>query len=200
MKKTLILGALYVLSMTSLQAQLKLPEGYAVANDVNDSALILKADFNGDKIKDQFVVIEKEGNAKLMALISKGGKQYRTITHKSLDFFDCCSSISFGKNILTLTSNGMRYFEYYKFRYNKKLQTFELIGYDTENFGNAIHDGAGTQSVNLLSGMYAYSVYTAKDETDGTSRSDKMKISVPKKFTLANFNEAYEFLHTLKTE
>jgi hypothetical protein len=200
MKKITLLCLLFTIKMTVLPAQLKLPEGYAVANDVNDSVLILKADFNGDKIKDQFAVIEKEGNAKLIALISKGGKQYRTLTHKSLDFFDCCSSLSFEKNILTVTSRGMRYFEYYKFRYNKKMLTFELIGYDTESFGNAIHDGAGTESVNLLSGVYEYSVYTATNETDGTTKSDTIKITVPKKFTLANFDEAYEFLHALRTE
>jgi hypothetical protein len=78
--------------------------------------------------------------------------------------------------------------------------TFELIGYDTESFGNAIHDGAGTESVNLLSGIYEYSVYTATNETDGTTKSDTIKIKVPKKFTLANFDEAYEFLNALRTE
>ena len=200
MKKLVVLLLLCLVKNTVVMAQLKLPEGYVIANDVNDSALILKADFNGDRIKDQFTIIEKEGNARMIALISKGPKQFTTLTHPELEFFDCCSTIAFEKNVLTLTSRGMRYFEYYKFRYNKKLLTFELIGFDTESFGNAIHDGAGTQSMNMLTGMYEYSVYTAKDENDGTSKSDKRKVKVPKKYTLNNFNEAYAFLHTLKTE
>ena len=199
MRFVIYFSFLFVLICNQGYSQLNMPEGYQLALDINDSYLILTHDFNKDGMIDTFAVIEKEGNAKLIAILSKGSKSKITITHNEGNFYSCCASIVYKKNILTLTTKGMRYFEYYKFRFNKKLANFELIGHDTESFGNAIHDGAGTKSVNLLTRDYEYSTYSAIDENSGETKSGKRKIKLPKKFTLSNFNEAIEFLSDLES-
>jgi len=184
------------MSMVSV-AQFKIPEGYEITNGVNDSALSARPDLNKDGKKDFIAVIDKEGNAKLIAYISKGSKGYRMLTHPALDFFGCCSSMNIKNGIVSITTTGMRYFETYSFRYSKKLMTLALIGFDSESFGNAIHDGAGTQSVNMLTGDYEFSTYSAIDENNGNTRKGSKKLKLPAKFTLTNFDQAVDFLQEL---
>ena len=198
MNTHLVLSILFMFGVQDLMAQQKIPSGYHISLDIGESPLTLFYDFNKDGIKDQFSVIEKEGEAKLLATLSKGKKGFINLTHKSTDYFSCCAEMKFEKNIITLTTRGMRYFQHYKFRYNKRINNFELIGYDTENFGNAIHDGAGHQSVNLLTGQYEFSRFDAKDEENGDITEGKKILKMPKKFTLTNFHEAILFLEALE--
>lgn len=195
-------AVLFMLLVTGLQAfaQFPMPSGYTVARDANEQPLRMERDFNQDGRKDLVAVMQKGEQVKLFALISKGPKEFRTITHQNPDYFECCSTMEFVKNVLKLTTRGNRYFQTYTFRYNRQLSNFELIGYDSESFGNAIHDGAGTQSLNLLTGRYFYSLYTATNESDGKTTEGNRRVKLPKKYTLSNFHEALVFLDGMKME
>lgn len=177
-----------------------MPAGYAVMNDASEHPLRIEKDFNQDGRKDLMAVMQKDDHVRIFAFISKGPSGFRTITHQDPDYFECCSVMDYTKNVLKLTTRGNRYFQTYTFRYNRQFANFELIGYDSESFGNAIHDGAGTQSVNLLTGRYLFSVYTATSESDGKTSEGNRKIRIPEKYTLSNFHKALLFLDGLKAE
>jgi hypothetical protein len=55
--------------------------------------------------------------------------------------------------ILTFHYQSMRWSTDLKFRIEKKYGDLRLIGSDTENYGNAVHDGAGSSSTNYLTGQ-----------------------------------------------
>lgn len=194
-----VLFLIFIFAISHMKAQFKLPEGYTISLDMNDSSLSIKADFNKDGKKDLFAIISNQEKTRLVSFLSKG-KKFVMHLSKEMEYFDCCSSILFEKNILKLSSNGMRYFEYYKLRYNPKISTFEVIGIDSESFGNAAHDGAGTQSLNLLNGQYEYSFYTANSDSTGTTNTGNKKLKLPVKYTITNFGQALEFFQNADNE
>lgn len=200
MRRILLLLAIFLLPAGRSFAQYPMPAGYVVLNDANERPLRIEKDVNQDKRNDLVAVMQKGDHVKIVALISKGAKEFRTITHQDPEYFECCSTMEFTKGVLKLTTRGNRYFQTYTFRYNRQLANFELIGYDSESFGNAIHDGAGTLSLNLLTGRFLFSVYTATSETDGKTTEGNRRVKLPKKYTLSNFHEAIVFLEGLKAE
>ena len=195
---SLLIAFLFAACVT--HAKFPLPAGYTLSKDANEVPLKLEKDFNQDGHKDLVAVMQKGEQVKIFAIISKGAKAFRTITHQDPSYFACCSSMEFIKGIVKFTTLGNRYFQTFSFRYNRQLSNFELIGYDAESFGNAIHDGAGTQSLNLLTGRYMYTLYTAINEEDGKSTEGNRRLKLPKKYTLSNFHEALLFLEGLKME
>lgn len=194
-----ILLMMLVFTVFDVNAQFNLPEGYTISKDFNDSSLSIQADFNKDGKKDLFAIISNQEKTRLISFISNK-KKFVMHLSKEMEYFDCCSSIQFDKNILKLSSNGMRYFEYYKLRYNAKISNFEVIGIDSESFGNAAHDGAGTQSLNFLNGAFVYSFYTANTDSTGTTNTGNKKLNLPAKYTMTNFGQALEFFQNADNE
>jgi hypothetical protein len=67
------------------------------------------------------------------------------------------------KGVLTFHFQSMRWSTDLKFRKEAKYGDMRLIGTETENYGNAVHDGAGSASTNYLTGE-RISNYMAWDE------------------------------------
>jgi hypothetical protein len=193
MKK--IIPFLLVLGYTA-SAQIQLPQGYSVQKNMDGKANEIRTDFNADGKQDVIAVITKGEDVKLFAAISSSKGSYTYSTHKSMEYFDCCSRMEQKGNIVKIHSNGMRYFENYTLRYNKTSFGFDVIGFDSESFGNAINDGAGTKSINLLTGDFESSInqVPSGQPEKGKVVKQKKKLRVPKKYTLKNFNEAMDFI------
>lgn len=139
---------------------------------------------------------------RLFAAIS-GPKGYRSITHGDLEYLDCCNRIEQKGAVIKVYSNGMRYFENYTFRYNKTTSTFDFIGYDNESFGNAVNDGAGTHSINMLTGTHIGHIYHAdrnNPETEGQAEDFTRKYKMPKRFTLSDFPAAMKWIEGKVTQ
>ena len=56
------------------------------------------------------------------------------------------------KNVISIKHQSMRHDFELKFRYESKYKNYMLIGSEYNNYGNAIHDGAGNISSNFLAG------------------------------------------------
>ena len=152
--------------------------------------------------KDLFAVLSnQQQQTKLFAALS-GKDGHKTIHHSPLDYMDCCNRLELQNNVVKVYSNGMRYFENYTFRYNKVTATFDFIGYDNESFGNAVHDGAGFHSLNLLTGQHKGSVYQSdrNNPEEGKARTINRKEKVPKKYTLSNFEAAMLWIEKVVQE
>lgn len=183
-------------------AQWQLPEGYTIQQSPDGKANKIEQDFNGDGKNDLFAVLgNKQQEIKLFAAISsKDG--YKAIHHAPLEYLDCCNRVECKNNIVKVFSNGMRYFENYTFRFNKTTSTFDFIGYDNESFGNAVHDGAGFHSINLLTGLHKGSVYQSNPNNpeDGKARTMNRKEKLPKKYTLSTFDAAMKWIEKIVQE
>lgn len=193
------IGYFLLLISFSASAQINLPAGYSIQKSMEGKPNEIRHDFNSDGKPDMFAVIQKGEETKLFAAVSNAKGAYMMSTHPAMEYFDCCNRLELKGNIVKVFSNGMRYFENYTFRYNKTNSGFDLIGFDSESFGNAVHDGAGNKSLNLLTGDYI-SVHTEVDANnpehyDVVQRKKKLKL--PKKYTLKNFNEAKQYIEKL---
>lgn len=104
-------------------------------------------DFDGDKKADVFQI--KDGKLSY-ALTSQGNK---TITSKGGSYADQ-TYLELKGNVVIYHCVFMRASNTFKFRYDTRLKAIRLIGYDNEQFGNAVNDGSGFSSYNLLTGDY----------------------------------------------
>lgn len=188
---------LIVALWSNAKAQFKLPEGYAIQDGLNGKNQIL-SDFNSDGKQDLFAVIQNgQESTKFFAAISVPNG-YLRITHDDLDYIDCCGGIEQKAAIIKLYSNGNRYFEHYTFRYNKTTQTFDFIGYDDENLGNASLEGVGSNSINLLTGTHISHTYYPglSNPTEGKSKELTRKYKMPQRYTLSEFPAAMRWINS----
>lgn len=178
-----------------------LPAGYRLSPGASGAANRVVYDFDQDGTADVFAVVEAaEGeNVRLIVWLSRrpGGRAYSW--HPSTDELTCCAALTRRGSVVAVESHGMRYFETYKFRYNAQLGDMELIGFDTESFGNAINDGAGTSSYNALTGQYVVARHHY-DERSHRLVADPARHRcrpAPRRYTLATFDQALSFLQGL---
>lgn len=186
---------LFVALWSNVKAQFNLPAGYAIQDGLNGKNQI-RSDFNGDGKQDLFAVIQKgQESTKFFAAISEPNG-YLRITHDDLDYIDCCGSIEQKGAIIKVYSNGMRYFEHYTFRYNKTSKTFDFIGYDDENLGNASLEGVGSNSINLLTGTHISHKYypDLSNPAEGKSKDVTRKYKMPQRYTLTDFPAAKKWI------
>ncbi len=166
----------------------KLPAGYHIQMNASGQPNIVRYDFDGDGANDVVCAIEKgeEEDVKLMATLRNG-----KIVLSSKSTSTCCGSMSQKSGVIDVHSKGMRGFSYYKFRWDKPAMDFRLIGYETESFGNAAHDGSGTSSLNLINGDFIaeYNSWNEKKQDLVTLPKVKRKIPVSKKMYLKNFGD-----------
>lgn len=193
MKRILLLAVLFNYTAS---AQIKLPQGYSVQKNMDGKANEIRSDFNADGKQDMIAVIVKGEDVKLFAAVSGSNGTYIYSTHASMEYWDCCSRLEQKGTIVKIHSNGMRYFENYTLRYNKTNFGFDLIGFDSESFGNAINDRAGTKSLNLLTGDFESSInhVPSGQPEKGKVVKQKKKLRIPKKYTLKSFHEAMDFI------
>jgi hypothetical protein len=164
----------------------QLPNGYHLLEDAPDPCLV-RADLDGDKKTDLFCAAKRknETDARLVAVL-KDGKSVIVSGMLSM----CCGSLAVHGNVVDVHSQGMRGFSYYKFRWDAAAKDFRLIGYDTESFGNAVHDGSGTTSLNMLTGNYEANTNTWDEKKeDLIPHKVKRKLSLSRKVYLKNFDK-----------
>lgn len=129
-----------------------MPSGHRVQLSESGTPLLLKADLDGDKKRDSFMVLELEAgdDGRVLTLMSSQKKPALSPTIAL-----CCGSLTVNKNVVVAVSRGMRGFSTFRFRWEAAAKDFRLIGFDTESFGTASGDGSGTTSLNLLNGAYS---------------------------------------------
>jgi hypothetical protein len=154
---TIMLGFCY---HTSNAQTINLPEGYSLQKDGDNVPYFIQADFNSDGKNDFFAVVKSKEQTQFLAQLSPANKP---ILSQAIDFES--GKIVFVKNDLSIRNlTGMRFVPTYKFRFEQEKASFRLIGYDAESYGNAVGEGSGTASFNLLTGAYenAYNYFDRK--------------------------------------
>lgn len=181
-----------------------LPAGYHFSPGTAGDPNRVVFDFDQDGTADVFAVVETaEGeNTRLIAWLSSRRQVPRFRWHPATDALTCCSSVTRKGNVVTVSSRGMRYFEAYKFRYSAQLGDFEVIGFDTEAFGNATNNGSGTTSYNALTGQYQTALHTYHQKTNRLTADPivRRQRPAPRRYTLTTFDQALSFLQRLGEE
>ncbi|TAD98335.1 MAG: hypothetical protein EAZ97_10995 [Bacteroidetes bacterium] len=185
--KTVLLIFIYLffLKQGFAQNNYVMPKDYVIYKNLDNQESRIDADLDKDGIKDLLIVCAKKGSDMggeiVVLFLSSNYKK-----DKKPDFFDFEAlgyNIELKNNVLIVGAcfgNG-RFCKTLKFRYETKLQNLQLIGYDEESFGNAVHDGAYNKSVNLLTNAYNLSKYkwNEKLEKDETFFQKTDKIAIP---------------------
>jgi hypothetical protein len=120
---------------------------FAIPAAAQEGKQKISFDFDGDKKMDVFQI--KDGKL-VYALTSQANK---TVTSKGGSYADQ-TYLELKGNVIVYHCIFMRASNTFKFRYDAKLKAIRLIGYDNEQFGNALNDGSGLSSYNLLTGDY----------------------------------------------
>lgn len=79
---------------------------------------------------------------------------YESISSKPIEILNEPSGIIETKNGFAFFNDWMRAGYKTQFRFNSKTKRIQLIGMSRYDFGNAVNDGSGESSVNLLTGDY----------------------------------------------
>jgi hypothetical protein len=112
----------------------------------------VSADLDADGKSDKVNLIAGEDGFKMTHALS--GQRNKVVSTARIRAGGQQNTLAVKKNVLVLSCQFMRAIYTYKFRYDPALKQLRLIGYDSEQFGNAVHDGAGASSYNLLTGNY----------------------------------------------
>ncbi|WP_247237089.1 hypothetical protein [Telluribacter sp. SYSU D00476] len=163
------------------------PQGYYPYLDLDKKPYSLSADFDNDGVKDLVTVYSKSRSGEeenrvavyLSSVYSKSNTVYSfpfSTHHYDLQFNDKTKVLSVGACL----GNG-RFCMNFKFKYYPSIASMRLIGYDEESFGNAVHEGAYTKTVNLLTNKY--------DITKPTLKKKITKEASLPVMSLANFGE-----------
>ncbi len=146
----------------------------------------LVKDLDSDGVKDTvFVDSSKSITCKLSS------KRFQSISSKPIDGLNHYSSgIKKTKNGFLFYNDYMRAGYQNQFRYNKKTKTIQLIGMSRYEFGNAVQDGSGESSVNLLTGDYIGNWYYFDVTRDTLVKIPTIKTDMEfKTINLTDFSE-----------
>jgi hypothetical protein len=115
---------------------------------LGQNALVKDIDLDG---KRDTVYIDAEKSTIVCVLSSMN---YKPVFSKPIEILNETSGITGTKNGFEFFNSWMRAGYKNQFRYNSKTKKVQLIGMSRYEFGNAVHDGSGESSVNLLTGDY----------------------------------------------
>jgi hypothetical protein len=181
----LIFVYLFLLQQGFAQNKYAMPKDYVIYKNLDNKEFRIEADLDKDGVKDLLVICAKKGSEMggqivvlFLSSTYKKDKKPETFDFEALGY-----TIELKNNVLQIGAcfgNG-RFCKTLKFRYEANLQNLQLIGYDEESFGNAVHDGAYNKSVNLVTNTYNLSKYKWNEELekDDTFFQKTDKISMP---------------------
>nr|WP_121273196.1 hypothetical protein [Pedobacter schmidteae] len=111
---------------------------------------ILVKDIDNDGLKDTVYVDPTKSTivCKLSAMF------FKPVSSKPIETLNVSSGILKTKNGFEFFNDWMRAGYKNQFRYNAKTRKIQLIGMSRYEFGNAVQDGSGESSTNLLTGDY----------------------------------------------
>jgi len=115
-----------------------------------DQTDYITKDLDNDNINDS-VYINKENSTIVCKLSSR---KFKGITSKPIEILNFSSGVTETKNGFEFFNDWMRAGYKNQFRYNEKTSQIQLIGMSRYEFGNAVNDGSGESSINLLSKDY----------------------------------------------
>jgi hypothetical protein len=124
---------------------------------------------------------------------------YKPVSSKPIEILNEHSGIIETKNGFAFFNDWMRAGYKNQFRFNSKTKKIQLIGMSRYEFGNAVQDGSGESSVNLLTGDYIGNWNYYDIEKDTLIKlpiiSTKMKF---KTINLEDFNDESYFNYAEK--
>lgn len=110
----------------------------------------LLKDVDHDGITDTVYV----DSAKHTIVCKLSTKNYNPISSKPIEILNLMSGVVETKSGFEFFNDWMRAGYKNQFRYNTKTKKIQLIGMSRYEFGNAVNDGSGESSANLLTGDY----------------------------------------------
>lgn len=118
-------------------------------NDTQNFAVIIasnEAEFFQDA-KDVRIAIYEQQSDNMFQKVAESGNLEGYFIHNAPT-----SQLHLDKNVLSIKRQDMRFDNEWKFRYEKSVNDYVLIGSEYNNYGNAVGDGSGNRSINYLSG------------------------------------------------
>ncbi len=138
-------------SITITKDTINKAENLPVTSDtIFDQTDYIIKDLDKDNINDS-VYINKENTTIVCKLSSR---KFKGITSKPIEILNFTSGVTETKNGFEFFNDWMRAGYKNQFRYNEKTSQIQLIGMSRYEFGNAVNDGSGESSINLLSNDY----------------------------------------------
>jgi len=154
-----------------------IPPGYEIANTGQGQELIYR-DLNGDGKTDAVVLLVMEGDPSydqveevLLAIFTadRHGQFQMSATSKNMGgeslLYSQTKSLSVNKNVINYFHQSMRHDMNLKFRYDKNVSDFMLIGKDYNEYGG-MEDGPRHISINYLTGVKLINESTWDDQLE----------------------------------
>lgn len=139
--------------------------------------LVKDLDFDG--VNDS-VYLDKQNGFIICKLSSQN---FTEIKSEKIETYGDMSRLKSTKNGIIFSINWMRSGFENQFRYNKKSRTMQLIGMSRYDFGNAVNDGSGESSVNLLTSNYIGD-WNFFDHLANNEEGESIKISIKTKMNI----------------
>lgn len=179
-----------------------IPEGLELVT-TGEAQNLITGDFNGDNHKDFAIMIASENgrdfqdaeDVRIMIFEGndKGEFELAAKSDNVGGFFihyAPTSQLKLTKNIISLKHQGMRFDHELKYRYNKKLDNYVLIGSEHNDYGNATNDGSGNISTNYLAGVRLENLNEWNQEKEELIVLPEVKLKVSKTpIPLSRLNE-----------
>ncbi len=109
-------------------------------------------DFDNDGHIDSLTAIRSDTGCIITCYLSS--LKNKAISSDIITTIGDITTVTIENKTAIIKNQFMRAESYFRFRYAANLKQLILIGYDTENYGGATHDGSGHSSYNLLTGLY----------------------------------------------
>ncbi|SHG55415.1 hypothetical protein [Pedobacter caeni] len=120
-------------------------------------------------------------------------KNYNPISSKPIEILNLMSGVVGTKNGFEFFNDWMRAGYKNQFRYNTKTKKIQLIGMSRYEFGNAVNDGSGESSVNLLTGDYIGNWNYYDEDKDKLTKIPTIKAKM--KFSSINLEDFGEEIY-----
>jgi hypothetical protein len=155
----------------------------------------LVKDLDNDTIKDT-VYLDREASRLVCKLSTQN---FTKIQSKAIDILNETSGVRATKSGFELYNDWMRAGYGNQFRYDVKTKKMQLIGMSRYEFGNAVNDGSGESSINLLTNDYIgnWNYFDATKEELVKIPTVKTKLALGKIY-LDTFNDETYFTYAEK--